>query len=153
MKQPLQIETPALTLREFAPADGPKVFRMSQEGRMRTWLRSQVYRDEAPAASVLAFLISQCGHTADPRTRPLVLGIELKIRGIARLVIAGLQSEYCVRETMLGALARNFEVTLVGDGHSTYDGGGRSAPQKSAAVNAEFEGRVKLTSARGVSFP
>jgi nicotinamidase-related amidase len=78
---------------------------------------------------------------------------ELKIRGITHLVIAGLQSEYCVRETILGALARTFAVTLVTDGHSTYDGGGHSALQKSAAVNAEFAGRVKLASAGDVRFP
>ncbi len=78
---------------------------------------------------------------------------ELKARGIGHLVIAGLQSEYCVRETTLGALASGFEVTLVADGHSTYDGGGRSAGQKSAAVNAEFEGRVKLACAADVCFP
>jgi nicotinamidase-related amidase len=78
---------------------------------------------------------------------------ELKIRGLTRLVIAGLQSEYCIRETVLGALARGFEVTLVTDGHSTYDGGGHSALQKSDAVNAEFKGRVKLTSTRDVHFP
>jgi nicotinamidase-related amidase len=81
------------------------------------------------------------------------LGDELKSRGITHLVIAGLQSEYCVRATTLGALARNFEVTLVTDGHSTYDGSGRSALQKSAAINKEFEGRVKLTNAADVRFP
>ena len=45
---------------------------------MRTWLPSQVYRDEAHAASVLAFLISKYGTIGDPRNVPLVLGVQLK---------------------------------------------------------------------------
>ncbi len=48
---------------------------------MRTWLPSQVYRDEAHAAGVLSFLISQYETSADPRVVPLVLGLELKATG------------------------------------------------------------------------
>jgi nicotinamidase-related amidase len=68
------------------------------------------------------------------------------------LVVAGLQSEYCVRDTVLGALARGYEVTLISDGHSTYDGGGRSALEKSTAVNAELEHRVRLVRADELRF-
>jgi len=80
------------------------------------------------------------------------LGRELDVRGVRRVVIAGLQSDYCVRETTLGALARGLEVTLVSDAHSTYDSSQRTAAQITAAVNAEFAGRVVLTPAKGVGF-
>jgi nicotinamidase-related amidase len=77
---------------------------------------------------------------------------ELKARRIGRLVVTGLQSEYCVTKTTVGALARGYEVTLVKDGHSTYDDRGRSALEISAAVNAELEGRVQLASTADIRF-
>jgi nicotinamidase-related amidase len=80
------------------------------------------------------------------------LGEELDARGVRRVVIAGLQSDYCIRETTLGALARGLEVTLVADAHSTYDNRQRSAAQITAAVNTEFAGRAVLTPAEGVGF-
>src|SRR3974390_1538014 len=76
MKQQLLVETPALTLRRFVPADATKMFRMSQEAEMRTWLPSQVYRDEAHAASVLDHLISQYDLDGGPKTKPVVLAIQ-----------------------------------------------------------------------------
>lgn len=75
------IETPSLTLRSFVSEDARKVFYMSQEEGMRTWLPSQVYRDEPHAASVLAFLISQYSVPADPKVGPYVLGVQLRSSG------------------------------------------------------------------------
>lgn len=77
----LPIETPSLKLRSIVPEDSAKVFQMSREQGMRTWLPSQVYRDEAHAASVLAFLISQYGVPEGPRIGPYVLGVQLKSTG------------------------------------------------------------------------
>lgn len=77
----LPVETSSLTLRALVAADAPKVFRMSQEAGMRAWLPSQVYRDEAHAASVLAFLISQYSAAADPNAGPYVLGVQLRSSG------------------------------------------------------------------------
>ena len=51
---------------------------------MRTWFPSQVYRDEAHAASVLASLIAQYDEPGDPRMGPYVLGVQ--IRGTGELV-------------------------------------------------------------------
>ena len=79
------------------------------------------------------------------------LGDELAARGIKRIIIAGFQSEFCVRETTLGALARGFDVTLVSNGHSTCDSGDRTAAEISTAVNVELEDRVRLKSAEEVS--
>ena len=54
---------------------------MSQEESMRAWLPSQVYRDEADAASVLAALISQYRAPADPRIGPYAIGVEVRKSG------------------------------------------------------------------------
>lgn len=78
------------------------------------------------------------------------LEAELKARGIERVVIAGVQSEYCIRATSLGAVERGFEVTLVSDGHSTLDSKTRKAAEATAAVNAELAGKVKLAQAADV---
>ncbi len=40
----------------------------------------------------------------------------------AAVVVAGMQSELCVRETSLSALRRGHRVTLVRGAHATYDG-------------------------------
>ena len=74
----------------------------------------------------------------------------LKALGAGRVIVAGLQSEFCIRETTLGALAHGYDVVLVSDGHGTYDGKNATAPQTSAAVNAELRDRVVLLAARDV---
>jgi nicotinamidase-related amidase len=51
----------------------------------------------------------------------------LRERGVERLVIAGMQSEYCVRETGVGALGLGFGVVLPIGAHATYDNGASSA--------------------------
>src|SRR6185437_11525466 len=53
----------------------------------------------------------------------------LEEREVDRLVICGLQSEYCVDTTTRRALALGFPVVLVADGHSTVDGEHLSAAQ------------------------
>jgi nicotinamidase-related amidase len=56
----------------------------------------------------------------------------LQGRDIERLVVCGLQSEYCVDSTVRRALALGYPVTLVSDAHSTVDNGVLSAAQISA---------------------
>ena len=46
---------------------------------------------------------------------------ELGKRGIQRLVVVGLQTEYCIDTTCRRAFSLGYEVTLVEDGHSTMD--------------------------------
>lgn len=59
----------------------------------------------------------------------------LTSRGVRRVVVAGVQSEFCVDATSRGALARGLEVVLASGAHATYDGQ-RSATEVSAAVEA-----------------
>lgn len=41
--------------------------------------------------------------------------------GVGRLVVAGAQTDACIRSTIHGAFARGYDVTLVGDAHTTED--------------------------------
>jgi nicotinamidase-related amidase len=45
----------------------------------------------------------------------------LAAAGIGRLVVTGAQTDECIRSTIHGALARGYDVTLVGDAHTTED--------------------------------
>jgi len=59
----------------------------------------------------------------------------LHARGTTRLVICGLQSEFCIDTTTRRALALGYPVTLVADGHSTMDSRVLSAAQITAHHN------------------
>jgi nicotinamidase-related amidase len=80
------------------------------------------------------------------------LHAELAARGVTAVVIAGMQSDWCIRETTLGALQCGLSVTLVSDGHSTYDGRTRSAEAIVDSVNVELSDRVSLVRAADVSW-
>lgn len=57
---------------------------------------------------------------------------ELARRGVTRVVICGLQSDYCIDSTTRRALGLGYEVTLVSDAHSTCASGILTAAQISA---------------------
>lgn len=42
-------------------------------------------------------------------------------RGVGRVVVTGAQTDACIRSTIHGALVRGYDVTLVGDAHTTED--------------------------------
>lgn len=64
--------------------------------------------------------------------------------GATRLVIAGAQSDFCVRTTMQRAAAEGYDVTLVSDAHTTsdteWDGVPISGEQIVAHTNMYFSG-------------
>jgi len=45
----------------------------------------------------------------------------LAARDVGRVVVTGAQSDACIRATLHGALVRGYDVTLVGDAHTTED--------------------------------
>ena len=45
----------------------------------------------------------------------------LAAAGIGRLVVTGAQTDACIRSTIHGAFTRGYDVTLVGDAHTTDD--------------------------------
>jgi hypothetical protein len=52
----------------------------------------------------------------------------LAASGVGRLVVAGAQTDACIRSTIHGALVRGYDVTLVADGHTTEDLSAWGAP-------------------------
>jgi nicotinamidase-related amidase len=48
--------------------------------------------------------------------------------GVGRLVVAGAQSDECIRSTLHGAIARGYDATLVSDAHTTEDQSEWGAP-------------------------
>lgn len=63
------------------------------------------------------------------------LQAQLSARGITKLVICGLQSDFCVDTTTRRAMAHGYPVQLVADGHSTLDNGVLTAQQIAAHHN------------------
>jgi nicotinamidase-related amidase len=56
----------------------------------------------------------------------------LRAAGVGRLIVAGAQTDACIRSTIHGAFARGYDVTLVADAHTTEDHSawGAPAPEK-----------------------
>jgi nicotinamidase-related amidase len=52
----------------------------------------------------------------------------LAARGIGRLVVAGAQTDACIRATLHGAITRGYDATLVEDAHTTEDLSAYGAP-------------------------
>ncbi len=52
----------------------------------------------------------------------------LAAAGVGRLVVSGAQTDACIRSTIHGAFARGYDVTLVGDAHTTEDLSAYGAP-------------------------
>jgi nicotinamidase-related amidase len=48
--------------------------------------------------------------------------------GVGRLVVAGAQTDACIRSTLHGALVRGYDATLVSDAHTTDDHTAYGAP-------------------------
>ena len=65
---------------------------------------------------------------------------ELESRGIERLIIAGIQTEYCVDTTCRRAYSLGYQATLVKDAHSTWDADRLTAPQIIAHHNEVLGG-------------
>ena len=56
-------------------------------------------------------------------------------RGIGRLIVAGAQTDACIRSTLHGALARGYDATLVGDAHTTEDLSSYGAPTPDKVIS------------------
>jgi nicotinamidase-related amidase len=58
----------------------------------------------------------------------------LSDRGVGHLVITGAQTDMCIRSTMHGAFTRGYDVTLVGDAHTTEDLTEHGAPSPDKVI-------------------
>lgn len=78
MNSPIPIQTSSLILRHFVLEDTSRVFALSLESGIQTWIPDQVYKNEQTASEVLQYLIDQYQNDAVPAHAPYVLGICLK---------------------------------------------------------------------------
>jgi nicotinamidase-related amidase len=53
---------------------------------------------------------------------------------VGRVVVTGAQSDACIRSTLHGALVRGYDVTLVGDAHTTEDLTAYGAPSPELVI-------------------
>lgn len=81
------------------------------------------------------------------------LEAELRRRGITRVVIAGMQTEYCIDTNCRAAFDLGYQVVLAKDGHTTFDTPVLSAAQIIAHHNRTLDGSfVELAAAGDISF-
>ena len=59
----------------------------------------------------------------------------LKDKGIGKLVLAGAQSDACIRSTLHGAVARGYDALLVSDAHTTEDLSQWGGPAPDVAIS------------------
>lgn len=62
------------------------------------------------------------------------LEAELAGLGVGRLIVTGAESDACVRSTIHGGFTRGYDVTLVGDAHTTGDKTEWGAPPPAAVI-------------------
>lgn len=78
---------------------------------------------------------------------------ELDNRGVRRLVIAGIQSDWCVDTTVRRAYSLEYDVTVVEDAHTTFDTAILKASQIISHHNSIFGGRfAKLVKTDEIDF-
>ncbi len=58
----------------------------------------------------------------------------LAARGIGKLLVAGAQTDACIRSTLHGAITRGYDATLVADAHTTEDLSAYGAPEPGAVI-------------------
>lgn len=68
----------------------------------------------------------------------------LRRQGIQKLIVAGLQSEFCIAANCKKAVELGFGVTLVSDAHSTYNQPGETAADIRSRINRELGSIVTL---------
>jgi len=77
---------------------------------------------------------------------------DLRAAGVTDLVIAGMQSNYCIDATTRRAVTEGFNVTLVSDAHSTFSFTEEPAAAISARINQELEQIVSCKPEREVNW-
>jgi nicotinamidase-related amidase len=81
------------------------------------------------------------------------LDATLKAKGIRNLIIAGMQTEFCLDTTCRRAFSMGYKSVLVEDAHTTFDSKVLRAPQIIAHHNLVLGGRfVQLKTAEDIEF-
>jgi len=80
------------------------------------------------------------------------LQIELTNRGIDHIIVVGMQTEMCVSTTVRRAAKLGYAVTLVQDGHTTFDWEEITAVEAIAQHNQDLALEVDVRKAAAVEF-
>jgi nicotinamidase-related amidase len=78
------------------------------------------------------------------------LQTELGLRHIHNLIIAGMQTDFCVNATCQRAYELGYKVTLVQDAHSTYDNSELTASQIISQYNNDLREKIKVKEAKDI---
>jgi nicotinamidase-related amidase len=77
----------------------------------------------------------------------------LREQGLTHLIVCGMQTEYCIDTTVRSAFERGVQVTLVSDGHTTFDSAALPAEKIVAHHNVTLgSGFARLCAAEEVRF-
>lgn len=76
----------------------------------------------------------------------------LKDRGIERLVVAGVQTDVCVNANCEAALSHDYDVVLVRDAHTTFDGDDLTAPEIVDKYNESLASMLSVKNAADITF-
>jgi nicotinamidase-related amidase len=82
---------------------------------------------DSPGHEIVPTVAPRQGELVVQKTSPdsfqdTTLRQELEARGIQKLIITGMQTDYCVNATTRRAVQLGYDVTLVSDAHTTGDG-------------------------------
>ena len=146
-----------------APAVGLKIAqileRARRSGAMVVHVRNNGGKDDpdAPGTTGWELIHDVAGPetVVDKHTPNSFAGTELGslLADVREVVIVGMQSEYCVRETSLAALQRGLAVSLVRGAHATYGHGKRTAAEIAAATEDELaQAGARILDAGDVTF-
>ena len=71
---------------------------------------------------------------------------------ISHLIIVGMQTEFCINSTVRNAIELGFNVTLIKDGHSTFDSDEMKAREIIEKYNKEINDIAKIEKAENIRF-
>lgn len=76
----------------------------------------------------------------------------LQTNGIKNLIMAGMQTEFCINATYQRAVELGYEVTAVADAHSTFDMAELTAAQIIEQYNKKFSALAAVKSSQEIIF-
>ena len=139
-------------LQDRARAEGVPVFHVQHAGDdghplARGTTGFAIHPDVAPKPGEEVVVKDRCDAF-------LGTGLDARLRasGIGRLVIAGMQTEFCVDTTTRAAFALGYKVALASDAHSTFDSAVLRAPQIVAHHNAVLRDFAEVIESADIRF-
>jgi nicotinamidase-related amidase len=98
-------------------ADVPVVWVQHSSDELPTGSDQWQYVDELRPLAAEALVHKRYGDAFEDTD----LEAQLASRGVGRILVAGAQTDACIRSTMHGAFTRGYDTVLVGDAHTTED--------------------------------